>query len=611
MCGIFGYLGKKNSVGECLLGLKLLEYRGYDSAGIASIKKGELFHFKACGKITELEKKIDLKIHVSNIAIGHTRWATHGPVIEKNAHPHFDDKYNLALVHNGIIENYALLRKSLLSEGIKFRSETDSEVIAQLIAYNYKNDFLKATVSTLKTLKGSFAIVAIHKNHPSEMIAASRESPLVIGYDDAKSEFIVSSDPNAFSGRNLNVLFLKNDEIAHIKDKEITILNLEKQIIEKKTEKMNCKNLSFSKKGFDHFMLKEIFEQPLTIQKAYLGRISENSSDVEFENLALSPTYLSKIDHIIFTACGSSYHASLIAAHFLQEKAFINTSCEIASEMRFKNLIITPNTLVIAISQSGETGDTIAAIKTAKEKGVKILSIVNVNNSTISRLSDATIFLKAGPELSVCSTKAFTSQISVLYLFAIYMARLRGMDKKESFLYLNELQKIPSKIKKILKNSDLIKEKADKYAKYNNFFFLGRNLMYPTALEAALKLKEISYLNANAYPAGEMKHGPLALINSKLPIIAFCSNSKTYDKLLSSLMEAKAREAPILAFATKKSYGIEDIANDVIWHEETQFDDHDVFLSSVAAQLFAYFVAIKKKTDIDHPKNLAKSVTVE
>lgn len=610
MCGIFGYIGNKNSIKECLQGLKLLEYRGYDSAGIASIKNGNLFHFKACGKITNLEEKIDIKSHYSNIAIGHTRWATHGQVIEKNAHPHFDEKYNVALIHNGIIENYLLLKKNLLLKGVNFTSDTDTEVIAQLISHNYKNDFVKATLETLKSLKGSFSILAIHKNHPNEMIAAVRDTPLVIGYDDKKNEFIVSSDPNAFSGRNLNVIFLKNDEIAHIKDKEIKVINLQEKVIEKKIEKINGKNLIFSKKGFEHFMLKEIFDQPLTIQKAYLGRITENNTNVEFENLSLTKEFLSNVDHIIFTACGTSYHASLIAASLLQEKAFINTSCEIASEMRFKNLIITDKTLVIAISQSGETADTIAAIKTAKEKNAKVLAIVNVNNSTISRISDSNIFLNAGPELSVCSTKAFSSQITVLYLFAIFMAKLRNMNKKESFLFLDELKKIPLKIKKMLKNASLIKEKADKYSIYENFFFLGRNLMYPTAMEAALKLKEISYLNANAYPAGEMKHGPLALINPKLPIIAFCANIKTYDKLISSLMEAKARGAPILAFATKDSHGIEEIANDVIWLDKT-IDELSIFSSSIAGQLFAYYVAKNRNTDIDHPRNLAKSVTVE
>jgi glucosamine--fructose-6-phosphate aminotransferase (isomerizing) len=608
MCGIFGYMGK-NPIKECLKGLKLLEYRGYDSAGIATLKKGKLLSFKACGKINFLEKKLTLKDHDIDLAIGHTRWATHGPATEKNAHPHFDTKFNLAVVHNGIIENYSSIKKSLIDKGLKFRSETDTEVIAQLISSNYKNNFIEAIIESLKILEGSLAIVIIHKKHPQEIIAAARESPLAIGYDDKKSEFIISSDPNAFSGKILNVMFLKNDEIAHIKNKEIKILNLKKEIIKKKLEKLNAKNIIFSKKGFEHYLLKEIFEQPLTIQKAYLGRIVENNTNIEFENLNLSKNYLSKINHIIITACGTSYHASLIAASFLQEKASIITTCEIASEMRFKNLIITKNTLVIAISQSGETADTIAAMKTAKAKGAKVLAIVNVKNSTISRLADSNIFLKAGPELSVCSTKAFSSQITVLYLFAIYMARLRFMNEKESFLYLNELKKIPSKIRKILKLSDLIKEKANKYSKYESFFFLGRGLMYPTAMEAALKLKEISYLNANAYPAGEMKHGPLALIHPNLPVIAFCANTKTYDKLLSNLMEAKARGAPILAFATKNSYGIEDIANDIIWVEKTI--DELIFPSSVAGQLFAYYIAKKRKRNIDHPRNLAKSVTVE
>lgn len=610
MCGIFGYLGSKNSIKECLQGLKLLEYRGYDSAGIASIKEGKLIHFKASGKIQALEKKINIKDLKLNLAIGHTRWATHGPATEKNAHPHFDDKQNLAIVHNGIIENYATLKKSLQMKGCKFKSQTDSEVIAQLIFSNYKNDLKEATLQALKELKGSLAIVVIHKNHPNEIIAAKRDSPLAIGFNDKKTEFIISSDPNAFSGRNLNVLFLKNDEIAHIKNNDLKVINLRKKIIHKKTEKLKAKNITFSKKGFEHFMLKEIFDQPSTIQKAYLGRALELKKTVEFEDLNFTKNFLSKIDNIIITACGTSYHASLIAQSFLQEKAKIQTSCEIASEMRFKNLIFTKNTLVIAISQSGETADTIAAIKSAKEKGSKILAIVNIENSTISRLSDSSIFLKAGLERSVCSTKAFSSQITVLYLFAIYLAQLRSMKKKEIFLLLNELKKIPTKIRKILKNTSVIEEKAKKYSKFENFFFLGRNLMYPTAMEAALKLKEITYLNASAYPAGEMKHGPLALIDSKLAIIAFCSNKKTFDKMLSSLMEARARKAKILAFATKGSYGIEDIADDVIWLDNT-IDELSVFPSTIAAQLFAYFIAKLRKTDIDQPRNLAKSVTVE
>jgi len=608
MCGIFGYIGNKNSIIECLQGLKRLEYRGYDSSGIATIKNGKIIHFKACGKINVLEKKINLKeLDLKTAIIGHTRWATHGPVFEKNAHPHFDQKYSLALVHNGIIENYDILKKNLLKKNIKFHSQTDTEVISHLIAYYYKNDIVKATLETLKKLKGSYAIALIHKNHPKEIIAAAKDSPLAIGFNNKKDEIILASDPNAFLGRNLNVMFLKDSELAHIKKGEIIVYDSANQIITKQIEKLNCKNSSYSKKGYEHFMLKEIFEQPQTIQKTFLGRIEKNS--VEFENF-FTKNFLSEIDHILITACGSAYHAGLIGSFFLQEKASIFTSCEIASEMRFKNLLLTKKTLVIAISQSGETADTISAIKAAKEKGCSILAIVNVENSTISRLADFCIFLKAGPEISVCSTKAFSSQITAMYLFAIYLARLKSLSKDEEICLLKELKKIPLRIKKVLKSSELIKLCAYKYAKYENFFFLGRDLMYPIAMEAALKLKEISYLNANAYPAGEMKHGPLALISSNLPVIAFCANTKTYGKLLSNLMETKARDAPILAFAAANSYGIADIADDIIWLDNT-LDDLATLPSIVAGQLFAYFVAKKRKTDIDHPRNLAKSVTVE
>ncbi|MFA6119051.1 MAG: glutamine--fructose-6-phosphate transaminase (isomerizing) [Parachlamydiales bacterium] len=610
MCGIFGYLGKKNSIQQCLQGLKLLEYRGYDSAGIAAIKNGKLIYYRASGKIAVLEKKINLKDLPLSLAIGHTRWATHGAAIEKNAHPHLDHKNNLALVHNGIIENYEVLKKDLISKGIKFKSQTDTEVIAQLISLNYVDDLQEATKKTLKMLKGSFAIVVIHKKHENEMVAAARECPLAIGYDDQKDEIIVSSDPNAFLGRNLNVIFLKNDEIAYIKNKEILVFDINHNIVDKKIEKLNSKSISFSKNGYDHFMLKEIYDQSITIQQAYLGRITAENTKVEFDSLTLDENYLSSINHIIITACGTSYHAALIASSFLQDHASILTTCEISSEFRFKNILITPNTLVIAISQSGETADTISAIKAAKDKGAKILSIINVKNSSISRISDSSIFLNAGPELSVCSTKAFTSQITVLYLFTMFMANLRKTKDGTIQNFLTELKKVPIQIKKILKNADAIKEKAAKYSKYDSFFFLGRNLMYPTAMEAALKLKEISYLNANAYPAGEMKHGPLALINSKLPVIAFCSNIKTYDKMLSNIMEAKTRNAPILAFATKDSPGIESIADDIIWLEPT-IDELSIFQASVAGQLFAYYIAKMRNTDIDHPRNLAKSVTVE
>ncbi|KKL74071.1 hypothetical protein LCGC14_2068570 [marine sediment metagenome] len=610
MCGIVCYIGDGNTKDILMEGLKRLEYRGYDSAGIAIKNKDGVECYKTVGKLKNLENKVlDIEME-GDLGIAHTRWATHGVPNDVNSHPHYSNSGDLVIIHNGIIENYDILKKLLISKNYKFRSDTDTEVIAQLISSNYKNDLVESTIKSLKELKGSFAIALIHKNHPNEIIAASRESPLAIGFNDKKTEVIISSDPNAFSGRNLNVIFLKNDEIAHIKNQEIRIINLKNKTLKKTFEKINAKNIKFSKKGFEHFMLKEIFDQPSTIQKAYLGRMTENEGLVEFEDLKLSKSFLSKIDNIIITACGTSHHAALIAKSLIEEKANILVSAEIASEMRFKTPILTKNTLVIAISQSGETADTIAAIKTAKEKGAKILSIVNVENSSLSRISDSSIFLKAGIERSVCSTKAFSSQITVLYLFAIFLSRLKSMQKKEAILLLTELKKIPSKVRKILKNTSIIEEKAKKYSKFENFFFLGRNLMYPTAMEAALKLKEISYLHASAYPAGEMKHGPLALIDSKLAIIAFSSNKKTYDKMLSSLMEARARNAKILAFATKNSYGIEDIADDVIWLDNT-IDELSIFPSTIAAQLFAYFIAKIRKTDIDQPRNLAKSVTVE
>ncbi|MBN2479546.1 MAG: glutamine--fructose-6-phosphate transaminase (isomerizing) [Parachlamydiales bacterium] len=612
MCGIFGYIGNKNSIKECLQGLKLLEYRGYDSAGIATIQDAKILSFKSPGKLIELEKKInifkDLKF---DLAIGHTRWATHGSPTLANAHPHFDEKLKLAIVHNGIIENYASIRKKLLSKNILFRSETDTEVMAQLISYYYANDLLKAFDKAIKELTGSYAIALIHANHPDEIVASSKESPIVIGFDDNKDEIIISSDPNAFLGRNLNILFLKNNEIAHIKNKKINIYDKNLKIIHKKTERLNSKNISFSKNGFEHYLLKEIYEQPLTIQKAFLGRIQLKSGEVEFEDFNLPKSFLKKFKHIIITACGTSYHAGLCASNFFQKYLKINCSVEIASEMRFKDLNLTKDTLIIAISQSGETADTLSAIRKAKENNCHILSIVNVKNSTIARESDSSIFLKAGPEISVCSTKAFTSQITVLYLLAIYFARSRNLlEKKDAQIFLKELKKIPNIIKKILKKRKEIEKIAQKYAIYNSFFFLGRNLMYPTAMEAALKLKEISYIDANAYPAGEMKHGPLALISEKLPIVGFCLNEKTYDKMLSNLMEAKARSAPILAIASKKSYGIEDIADDIIWVDKV-IDDLAIFPATIVGQLLAYFIAIIKKTDIDQPRNLAKSVTVE
>ncbi len=610
MCGIFGYIGKESPLDQCLTGLKNLEYRGYDSAGIAGLIADQLFICKEAGRLSILHEKAKQLNPLLDVAIGHTRWATHGRPTQNNAHPHTDENQTLALVHNGIIENYDILRTMLQTHGLTFYSDTDTEVIAQLIAFHYKGNLVKAVQKSLKMLKGSLAISLVHKDYPGHIIATSRERPLSVGFDDNKTEFLVSSDPNAFLGRDLNVFFLKNDEVAVINTLDYQVYNSIRMKVKKTTEKFIGKNQMPDKNGYEHFMLKEIYEQPVTIQKAMLGNYSDDFGTAQFEGLSFTAKELSATRHIMLLACGTSWHASSIAAYMMEDKARIPTQAEIASELRFKNPIISDKTLVIAVSQSGETADTLGALREAKSKGAKILGVCNVKNSTLAREADSCIYLKAGPEFSVCSTKAFTSQLTILALFTLFMARLRHMDKSDGRLFLKELKQIPAKIEAVLKKAEEIKVLAHKYSKYDSFFFLGRHYMYPTCQEAALKLKEISYLNANSYPAGEMKHGPIALISENLPVIAFCANHLTYEKMLSNLMEVKSRGAPILAFASEGSRRIADIADDVIWLPPA-CDELATFPSSVAGQLLAYYIAKERGTEIDCPRNLAKSVTVE
>lgn len=610
MCGIFGYVGNEDPISTCIEGLKKLEYRGYDSTGIAGINNGKIFICKQAGKIHELEKTLKQNKLKVKIAIGHTRWATHGVPDEINAHPHVDKNSTLALIHNGIIENHEPLREYLKKEGIEFFTETDTEVLAQLIAFNYTDDLLEAISESLKMVKGSFAIALIHKDFPEQIFAAKRESPLCIGFNDGLTETILSSDPNAFLGKNLNVFYLENDEITIIEKNSAKTYDINKKEVLKKTERFNGINDSPTKNGYDHYLLKEIFEQPISIEKAMEGRLLEDFGSAHFEGLNFTATELMGVKHILIIACGTSWHAGCIAASMLQEKARIPTQAEIASEIRFKNPIISEETLIIAISQSGETADTLAAIKETKAKGAKVLSICNQKNSTLSREAHSNIYLNAGPEMSVCSTKAFTSQITVLSLFTLLMARLRHFSKEDGQLFLQEIKKVPKTIKFVLSKASEIEGIAKKYSKYEDFFFIGRSYMYQTCLEAALKLKEISYINANGYPAGEMKHGPIALLSKNHPVVAFCSNKQTYDKILSNLMEAKARKAPILVFAPYGAWEVAKIADDVIWLPAT-IDELSTFPASVAGQLFAYYIAKERKTDIDQPRNLAKSVTVE
>lgn len=592
MCGIFGYIGKDNPLDTCMLGLEQLEYRGYDSAGIAGIIDGKLKICKEVGKLANLKERLTLK--ALQVAIGHTRWATHGKVTTQNAHPHNNSEESIALVHNGIIENWQLLRDQLKKEGVAFVSETDSEVITQLVSKHYKGNLVDAVRKSLPFLKGQFAIALIHKDHPDQIVASARECPLSIGFDDKKTESIISSDPNAFLGKALNILFLKNDEVAKVERGKVSVFDRNLIQIAKKLERIDLDFLPPTKEGFAHFMLKEIYEQPTTIQKAFLGRFEDGL--VQFESLS---SEFRKASSVWFIGCGTSANAGQIGTYFLEDLAGIPAHAEIASEARYR--LIPKGALVVAISQSGETADTLAAVREIKKQGHKVLGICNVQNSTLTREADGCIFLKAGPEISVCSTKAFTSQITVLYLFALYMAQKGNLDA---------LKLIPNHIQEVLEQAALIEDLAKKYSHYENFFFMGRRYMFPTCLEAALKLKEISYVNANGYLGGEIKHGAIALIHENFPVIAFLSNRETEDKMMSNLQEVQARGAPVLAFAPKRLKAAAKLADDVFWLPVTS-DPLSPFATTVAAQLFAYFIAKIRGCDIDQPRNLAKSVTVE
>ncbi len=610
MCGIFGYIGPRNPASVCLTGLKHLEYRGYDSSGLAGILEGKIFACKAVGKIPSLENALKEQPLRLDLAISHTRWATHGEPTQENAHPHIDETDSIAVVHNGIIENHYTLREKLKNAGRKFYSDTDTEVIAQLISHYYEGEFLPAVQKALAELRGFWGIAVIHKDHPHQIIAAARENPIAIGINTSRAEAFVSSDANAFGESNLDVMFLRSDEVALISPEKVEVFDQSFTPVQKNTQRLESDSTAISKNGYAHFMLKEIFEQPQTVQQAFHNRLIPDFGTAEFENLTFTPTELLSIRRILILACGTSWHAGQIAASLLEDKARIPTHAEIASEFRYKNPIISEDTLVIAISQSGETLDTIAAVREVKSKGAKVLGICNVRNSTLTREADCTLFLRAGPEISVCSTKAFTSQLTVLSLFTLLMARLRHMSKEEGQAFLSEIQALPDKIDQVLHQSPAIQTLAKKYAHYQSFFYLGRHYMYTASLEAALKLKEISYINAQGYPAGEMKHGPIALIDPNLAVIGMCGNKRTLEKMLSNLMEVKARGGPILAFAPEGTPEVDKIATDVLWLPHI-CDELAGIVYSVASQLLAYYIALELGTDIDQPRNLAKSVTVE
>lgn len=608
MCGIFGYIGKKNAAKISLEGLKKLEYRGYDSAGLAGIHEGKLYFWKEVGKVADLENLFLQNPQELTLAIAHTRWATHGGITQANAHPHIDGKNTLALVHNGIIENYIALRKTLMDEGVSFLSQTDTEVVAHLIAKHYQGDLLAAVKATVAQLQGAYAMALIHKDHPDTIVAIAQECPLVIGIGE--EEAFLSSDPHAFAFYTRQVIYLSDGEIGLITADQVHIFHTKKGPIIKPSVTLANELEESSKGEFDHFTLKEIYEQPLTLRRAMANRLSPSYGTALFDELRIDHDLFARAERVLLLGCGTSYHAGLISAYMIEELARIPAQVEIASEFRYKHPIITPNTLVVAISQSGETADTLASMRQLRPHHVPVLGICNVQGSTIARESDNTLLLRAGPEIGVCSTKAFTSQLTVLALVTLMLARMRHMTQTEGQNFLRALTQLPEQIKEIIANVDLIQGIAIKYAKYQNFFFLGRNYMYPTSLEGALKLKEISYIEATGYPAGEMKHGPIALIGPDCPSVALTANLATFDKMASNIEEVKARKGPVLIIGNSNSKQLEYLADDLIIIPPT-IDPLAPILTTIVTQLLAYYIAKERGTEIDQPRNLAKSVTVE
>ncbi len=608
MCGIIGYIGSKSATEVILKGLKRLEYRGYDSAGIA-LGGSELFVEKTVGKLMELERALDCgRLSSYTMGIGHTRWATHGAPTRENAHPHCDCTGKIALVHNGIIENYDILKQVLIKEGHVFSSETDTEVIVHLIEHYHRSDsMVDSVMHALARVEGAYGIAVMSVKEPGVIVAARKGSPLILGIGDG--EMVLASDASAIVDHTRSVIYIEDNEIMEITSSGYRTYGLDMKCVEKRVEAIDWDIASIEKKGFDHYMLKEIHEQSETIVNAYRGRIIPEFGNVRLDGLKLTDKDIFGIQRIIFIACGTSWHAGLIGEYLIEEYARIPVDVEYASEFRYRKPVLRQGDLVITISQSGETADTLAALREAKSKGVKVLGVTNVVGSTIARESDGGVYIHAGPEIGVASTKAFTSQVCVLVLFTLLLARRRDMTPEEGKAILRDLQLMPQMVNEVLAN-DEIRAVAAEFKSSRNFLYLGRGIQYPVALEGALKLKEISYIHAEGYPAAEMKHGPIALIDENMPVVFIATHDQVYSKVLSNIEEVRARKGKIIVIATRGDDEIRKYADHVIYVP----DVHGMvspLLTVVPLQLLAYYIAIMRGCDVDQPRNLAKSVTVE
>ncbi|MEA1963829.1 MAG: glutamine--fructose-6-phosphate transaminase (isomerizing) [Candidatus Aerophobetes bacterium] len=610
MCGIVGYVGDKFIDSLLIAGLERLEYRGCDSAGIATLNKGKLGIRKNAGKIQLLKEKLKGSPLGGELGIGHTRWATHGEPTTENAHPHVDCKKSIAVVHNGIIENHIEIQKELTEEGHIFTTETDTEVIPHLIEKYMEGDLKTAVQKVLGKLRGSYALAIISEEDPDKIVVTKKDSSLIIGIGE--DENFVASDISAISNLTSNVIFLEDGEIGVIEKEKIEIFDREAKPLKKEIRKLEWQlGKGARKNGYEHFMLKEIYEQPRIIRGILKRRVFENKRGVCFENIGITSEKLLKVNRLVIQACGTSWHAGLVGKYFLEKNLRLHTEVDFSSEFRYRNPIAGGDTLVMAISQSGETADTLAGIRLAKSKFIQVLSLCNTLESTIDRESDGTIYLHAGTEIGVASTKAYTAELLAIFLFTIHWGRIKEcISEEEAKNMIKELGRVPSLMKKMLDNQKSIVECAEKYYQCSNFLFLGRGFNYPTALEGALKLKEISYIHAEGYAAGEMKHGPIALIDENLPVVCIIPKDSVYEKMLTNLREIKARRGKVIAIATEGDERIKGYVDNVIFIPQIK-EEFSSILTVLPLQLLAYYIAIKKGCNVDQPRNLAKSVTVE
>ncbi len=614
MCGIVAYIGGKEAYPIIVKGLKRLEYRGYDSSGISLLHDGKINQYKRQGKVASLEEFTEGKDRKGNVGIGHTRWATHGLPNDINAHPHSSNDGKISLIHNGIIENYNSLREELISRGYIFKSETDTEVLVHLIDDILKNDevsLAEAVRLTLHSVVGAYAIVVLSEDNPTQLVAARKSSPLVVGIGK-EGDFFLASDATPIIEYTNKVVYLEDEEIAVVDLMDgLKIFNIGNQEVTPYVQKLEMQLEALEKGGYDHFMLKEIYEQPRSITDCFRGRLNSTEGWVSLGGIKDYEQKIINAPRIIMIACGTSWHACLVGEYLIEDLARINVEVEYASEFRYRNPIIHENDIVLAVSQSGETADTMAALELAKSKGATILGICNVVGSSISRITDAGSYTHAGPEIGVASTKAFTAQVTILTLMALSLAHKKGSISESKYrALLIELEEIPAKVQRILEKNSIIEEIAAVYKDAANALYLGRGSSFPVALEGALKLKEISYIHAEGYPAAEMKHGPIALIDEEMPVFVIATKGTSYEKVVSNIQEVKARKGKIIAIVTEGDTQVKEIADHII--EIPDADDHLIpLLATVPLQLLSYHIAVMRNCNVDQPRNLAKSVTVE